>query len=638
MTRGAHPRARWSRCRKDRPSTACEVRLPWRRPASIDRSSAMGSIDDEELGAWFNGVLTRHPAVGLAVVEPPERFFFEGRGLADVGSLSLITEDTVFRVGSKLFTALAVMQLEEVGLVDLDAPASEYLRAYRLIPAHPSSTQVTLRHLLTHTAGIPEVRQPHPSGGGARAWPPSSACRSDGRCRRSPSTTATGIVHPPGPRSPTRTTASPRSAGSSRTTGMSLAAVYRERIFQPLGMEDTDLVRSERIAARLAIGYTFGRHRAEPVLDSDWTARGRQRHGRILNAETLADVRLQPPARSPHPRTRARVRPGRRRRTPPGRSRRDPAGVQLRALAGAPGRRRRHRVHERLEGRLHVDGGGAERVDPAAAGRPGRGRLDRHPRAPRDEAATTGSPRRSPTSGDGWRSPRAWRCLCAAHLMIRALVPVPALYRGSCCIPTTRTTPPSSASTCRARDVDGPRRVRRDAATGRRRSTRPRRPAPVPRSTGRDRADRSEASAMTTDRPAELAGQADAVGQQWTSARSTSREALTDPAGRFDRGRPRGDRSEAASRAAVPAGHPDPAEAARWTRLGGRSERRSPRARSRRPAAGRERRGRGPRAHRGTPEPAARSVPTALGGVVPARPLRRTMYVRLHHSRTAWRR
>ena len=59
--------------------------------------------------------------------------------MADVGSLSPITEDTVFRVGSitKLFTAIAVMQLEEVGLVDLDAPASEYLRAYRLIPAHP---------------------------------------------------------------------------------------------------------------------------------------------------------------------------------------------------------------------------------------------------------------------------------------------------------------------------------------------------------------------------------------------------------------------------------------------------------------------------------------------------------------------
>ena len=46
-------------------------------------------------------------------------------------------EDTVFRIGSitKLFTAIAVMQLWEQGLVDLDAPANDYLRAYKLVPA-----------------------------------------------------------------------------------------------------------------------------------------------------------------------------------------------------------------------------------------------------------------------------------------------------------------------------------------------------------------------------------------------------------------------------------------------------------------------------------------------------------------------
>ena len=43
----------------------------------------------------------------------------------------------MFRVGSitKTFTAVAVMQLAEQGAVDLDAPAADYLRAYRLVPA-----------------------------------------------------------------------------------------------------------------------------------------------------------------------------------------------------------------------------------------------------------------------------------------------------------------------------------------------------------------------------------------------------------------------------------------------------------------------------------------------------------------------
>ena len=49
------------------------------------------------------------------------------------------------------------MQLWEQGLLDLDAPVNDYLRAYRLIPAKASFRAATVRHLLTHTAGIREV-------------------------------------------------------------------------------------------------------------------------------------------------------------------------------------------------------------------------------------------------------------------------------------------------------------------------------------------------------------------------------------------------------------------------------------------------------------------------------------------------
>jgi CubicO group peptidase (beta-lactamase class C family) len=62
---------------------------------------------------------------------PLETFY--GHGLADIVTNTPVTEDTVFRIASisKTFTAVAVMQLWEQGLVDLDAPASGYLRAYR---------------------------------------------------------------------------------------------------------------------------------------------------------------------------------------------------------------------------------------------------------------------------------------------------------------------------------------------------------------------------------------------------------------------------------------------------------------------------------------------------------------------------
>ncbi len=45
------------------------------------------------------------------------------------------------------------MQLWERGSVDLDAPANQYLRAFKLIPAHPGFRQPTVRHLLTSIFG-----------------------------------------------------------------------------------------------------------------------------------------------------------------------------------------------------------------------------------------------------------------------------------------------------------------------------------------------------------------------------------------------------------------------------------------------------------------------------------------------------
>ena len=88
--------------------------------------------------------------------------WFYGHGVADVTSNTPVDQDTVFRIASitKTITAIAVMQLWEQGLVDLDAPASDYLRDYRLIPARPSFRPATLRHLLTHTAGVRAVRKP----------------------------------------------------------------------------------------------------------------------------------------------------------------------------------------------------------------------------------------------------------------------------------------------------------------------------------------------------------------------------------------------------------------------------------------------------------------------------------------------
>ncbi|MEL6555704.1 MAG: serine hydrolase [Cyanobacteria bacterium J06621_11] len=66
------------------------------------------------------------------------------------------TPITRFRIGSvtKQFTAVAILQLQEAGLLDLQAPITTYL------PDYPEGNQLTIHQLLTHTAGIPEYLDP----------------------------------------------------------------------------------------------------------------------------------------------------------------------------------------------------------------------------------------------------------------------------------------------------------------------------------------------------------------------------------------------------------------------------------------------------------------------------------------------
>ena len=119
-------------------------------------------IDGRDLELNVAEVLDRWRSAGLAagVVRDGSLEWFLGHGVADIRSREPITADTVFRIGSitKTFTAIAVMQLSEQGLVDLDAPASDYLHAFRLVPDQVSF-RPTLRHLLTHTAGIGYLRR-----------------------------------------------------------------------------------------------------------------------------------------------------------------------------------------------------------------------------------------------------------------------------------------------------------------------------------------------------------------------------------------------------------------------------------------------------------------------------------------------
>ncbi len=106
--------------------------------------------------------LSRGDIAGLviSVVRDGVVLFEKGFGWADVaGRVPMDPETTVIRVASisKSFTATAVLQLVEQGKLDLDRDVNDYLD-FVIPPAF--GAPITLRHLLTHTAGFEETAYP----------------------------------------------------------------------------------------------------------------------------------------------------------------------------------------------------------------------------------------------------------------------------------------------------------------------------------------------------------------------------------------------------------------------------------------------------------------------------------------------
>jgi CubicO group peptidase (beta-lactamase class C family) len=97
--------------------------------------------------------LSGTPAVAYAISIQGTTVLAGARGLSDVASLSPATATTGFRVASitKTFTATLVLQLVERRKVSLDAPVTSYLAWLRSAGV---SSEITIRHLLTHSGGV----------------------------------------------------------------------------------------------------------------------------------------------------------------------------------------------------------------------------------------------------------------------------------------------------------------------------------------------------------------------------------------------------------------------------------------------------------------------------------------------------
>lgn len=121
---------------------------------TIDRRSTVPARFQPLHEKVIDSMERRHvPGVALGITVDGEDHT-AGFGVTNVNYPSPVRDETLFQIGSttKTVTATAVLSLVEAGKLDLDVPVRQYLPDLRLMD-EKVARRVTLRHLLTHTAG-----------------------------------------------------------------------------------------------------------------------------------------------------------------------------------------------------------------------------------------------------------------------------------------------------------------------------------------------------------------------------------------------------------------------------------------------------------------------------------------------------
>ncbi len=128
-----------------------------KKPAVIPRgdySYAVKYVDYE-----INRLMRKQhlPSVVVALIDGQDVVYEHAYGLANIEENTPATLDTIYKLGSitKLFTGIEVMRMYEEGLVDLDAPITEYLPDFSINSRFSSSEPITIRSILAHRSGLP---------------------------------------------------------------------------------------------------------------------------------------------------------------------------------------------------------------------------------------------------------------------------------------------------------------------------------------------------------------------------------------------------------------------------------------------------------------------------------------------------
>ena len=96
------------------------------------------------------------PGAAVLVMKGDDIIFDKGYCIADINTKKPIDGNTFFNIASvsKQFTAVAILQLAEAGMLSLDDPVSKYFPEFKA----DFWKDITIKHLLSHSSGVPDAR------------------------------------------------------------------------------------------------------------------------------------------------------------------------------------------------------------------------------------------------------------------------------------------------------------------------------------------------------------------------------------------------------------------------------------------------------------------------------------------------
>ncbi|MGB3712999.1 MAG: serine hydrolase domain-containing protein [Candidatus Promineifilaceae bacterium] len=227
----------------------------WICPLRTQESEAPQSVSSiAELEVYLNKLVEfgAPPGLSLAVAKDGAIVYNKAFGQADGPNDGAATPETVYQWMSlsKIVTATAIIQLHERGSLNIHDEVSTYLPFFKVQYPSDGSEKITIRHLLNHSSGVPDLQGVfdmfHMEGESppAQAALMKSALDDNSRLKFEPGSQGTYI----------NTGHLVLSVIVETVSGGSFREYVVEDIFRPLKMEHTDYVYSEEMLRHAAVG------------------------------------------------------------------------------------------------------------------------------------------------------------------------------------------------------------------------------------------------------------------------------------------------------------------------------------------------------------------------------------------------